>query len=61
MYLTPATYEIAIQLRQRQKLSLGDALIAATCLEQGYRLATANLTDFARIEELEVFNPMTGI
>jgi len=40
VYLTPACYEIAIQLRQRQKLTLGDSLIAATCLERGYALAT---------------------
>ncbi|MDP2829437.1 MAG: type II toxin-antitoxin system VapC family toxin [Sulfuricellaceae bacterium] len=58
VYLTPACYEIAIQLRQRQKLTLGDALIAATCLEQGYTLATANTSDFAWIDELTAFNPL---
>ena len=35
IYLTPASYEIAIQLRQQRKLTLGDALIAATCFERG--------------------------
>lgn len=58
VYLTPACYEIAIQLRQRQKLTLGDALIAATCLEQDYTLATANIGDFGWIEELKAFNPL---
>lgn len=58
IYLTPACYEIAIQLRQQRKLTLGDALIAATCLERGYTLATYNTADFARIEELKVFNPL---
>lgn len=58
VYLTPACYEIAIQLRQRQKLTLGDALIAATCLERGYALATANIGDFEWIEELKAFNPL---
>lgn len=58
VYLTPACYEIAIQLRQRQKLTLGDALIAATCLEQDYNLATANIKDFGWIEELKTFNPL---
>jgi predicted nucleic acid-binding protein len=58
VYLTPACYEIAIQLRQRQKLTLGDALIAATCLEQNYALATANIGDFGWIEELKAFNPL---
>lgn len=58
IYLTPACYEIAIQLRQQRKLTLGDSLIAATCLERGYTLATYNTADFARIEELKVFNPL---
>ncbi len=60
IYPTPVTYEIAIQLRQQQRLTLGDALIAATCLERGYRLATANLADFTRIDELIVFNPLAS-
>jgi hypothetical protein len=30
IYLTPACCEIAIQLRQQRKLTLGSALIAAT-------------------------------
>lgn len=60
VYLTPACYEIAINLRQRRKLTLGDALIAATCLERGYALATANTGDFDWIEALKVFNPLTG-
>jgi predicted nucleic acid-binding protein len=60
VYLTPACYEIAIQLRQRRKLTLGDALIAATCLDREYRLATANTGDFDWIEELKAFNPLGG-
>jgi len=58
IYLTPASYEIAIQLRQQRKLTLGDSLIAATCFERGYTLATCNTGDFAWIEELKVFNPL---
>jgi toxin FitB len=58
LYLTPASYEIAIQLRQRRNLTLGDALIAATSLERGYLLATCNTGDFAWIEELKLFNPL---
>lgn len=58
IYLTPASYEIAIQLRQQQKCTLGDALIAATCLEEGYALATSNTDDFNWIEGLKVFNPL---
>ena len=58
IYLTPASYEIAIQLRQQRKLTLGDALIAATCLERGYTLVTCNTGDFAWVGELQVFNPL---
>ena len=58
IYLTPASYEIAIQLRQQRKLTLGDALIAATCLERGYTLATHNTLDFTWIDELKVVNPL---
>jgi toxin FitB len=58
IYLTPASYEIAIQSRQQRKLTLGDALIAATCLERGYTLATCNIGDFAWIDELKLLNPM---
>lgn len=58
IYLTPACYEIAIQLRQQHKLTLGDALIAATCLERGYALATCNTSDFAWIDEFKLINPL---
>jgi toxin FitB len=58
IYLSPASYEIAIQLRQQRKLTLGDALIAATCLERGCSLATCNTGDFSWIDELKVFNPL---
>ncbi len=58
IYLTPSSYEIAIQLRQQQKLTLGDALIAAICLERGYALATRNTPDFTWIDELKVINPL---
>lgn len=58
IYLTPSCYEIAIQLRQQRKLTLGDALIAATCLEREFTLATCNTGDFFWIAELKVFNPL---
>jgi predicted nucleic acid-binding protein len=56
--MTQCNYAIAIQLRQSRKLTLGDALIAATCMEQGGTLATANVGDFSWIKELKVFNPL---
>ena len=56
--LTQATFDIAITLRQRRKMSLGDVLIAATCLENDLPLATANTKDFDWIDELMIHNPM---
>lgn len=50
--------ELAIGLRRQRKMSLGDALIAATCLAHALPLATANDKDFDWIEELEVYSPM---
>lgn len=48
----------AIQLKQKQKMSLGDAIIAATALENNLTLATANTKDFKHIEGLDLINPM---
>jgi predicted nucleic acid-binding protein len=52
--LTPASYEIAILLRQQRKLSLGDARIGATCLERGLSLAMCNTGDFGWIDSLKL-------
>ena len=56
----PATLELAIALRQQRKMSLGDALIAATGLEHQLPLATANEKDFEWVEDLEIFNPLAN-
>lgn len=40
-------------------MSLGDAIIAATALENDLTLATANIKDFKHIEGLKLINPMT--
>jgi hypothetical protein len=53
-----ATIELAVELRQQRKISLGDALIAATCLEYKLPLATANQKDFDWIYGLSIHNPM---
>jgi len=50
----------AIRLRQKRRMSLGDALIAGTALSHGLSLATHNTEDFAWIEELEVIDPLTN-
>ena len=48
----------AISLRQTKRMSLGDAIIAATALVHAMPLATANISDFAGIPGLTVVNPM---
>lgn len=53
-----AIVERAIGLRRLRKMSLGDALIAASCLVHQLPLATANEKDFAWIEALAVENPL---
>lgn len=58
LLFTKVTIEVAITLRQQRKMSLGDALIAATCLEYGLPLATANVKDFEWIEGLVIHNPI---
>ena len=48
----------AVQIRQTKKLSLGDALIAATALVYDEELVTRNTTDFFEIAGLRVVNPI---
>lgn len=52
-----AVVEQAIDLRQQKRMSLGDAIIAATAIVHGLTLATRNSDDFGWIEELVVVNP----
>lgn len=57
----PLTSEIAdraVQLRQRRKIGLGDAIIAATALVHGIPLATRNTSDFRHIGGLSLLNPI---
>jgi toxin FitB len=48
----------AILLRQRRKMSPGDALIAATALHFGSEFYTRNVSDFNWITGLTVVNPV---
>jgi predicted nucleic acid-binding protein len=48
----------AIRLRQQVRLSLGDAIIAATAIENNCELWTANTEDFIRVEGLQLHNPL---
>jgi toxin FitB len=58
LMINTISLEIAIALRQQRKMSLGDALIAATCLEHNLPLATANSKDFEWIADLIIYNPL---
>lgn len=51
----------AIKLRQQRKMTLGDALIAATCLVYQLTLATHNTKDFIWIDGLAVLDPLITI
>ena len=55
--VTQSVLEQAIQLRQTRKMSLGDSLIAATCLVHGLTLVTRNVGDFSWIANLSLLNP----
>ena len=52
--ISAQTAALAIDLRRQRKMSLGDALVAATCLEHGLKLATRNASDFDWISGLTV-------
>ena len=58
IYLSQSSYEQAINLKQQHKMSLGDALIAATCIEHNLTLATRNTDDFKWIAHLNLINPI---
>ena len=48
----------AVQLRQARKMSLGDALIAATALVHGRTLLTHNVADFSAVSGLTLRDPL---
>lgn len=58
--VTDAVVDTAIKLRQRKRMSLGDSIIAATAVENQLALWTANLDDFAHIDELNIVNPLSN-
>ncbi len=48
----------ATSLRQQSRIGLGDALIGATALVHDLQLLTANTSDFQRIPDLRISNPV---
>ncbi len=55
--VTQAVSDKAVELRQRQKLSLGDAIIAATAFVHDCELVTRNTDDFKNIVGLKLVTP----
>lgn len=58
--ITDGIIDKAVELRQQKKMSLGDCLIAATALINGFDLYTNNTADFVHISGLTVVNPLLG-
>jgi hypothetical protein len=57
--VSPDVLDNAIALRQQRRMTLGDAIIAATALVHGRPLATHNTRDFRWIAGLELVDPLT--
>ena len=55
--ITDDIISAAISLRQQQKMNLGDALIAATAIENDLALVTHNTKDFKWIDSLTLIDP----
>lgn len=56
--LSDAVVARAVTLRQARRMSLGDALVAATALVFGRELLTRNVKDFAGVPGLAVTDPL---
>jgi len=56
--ITDPVVERAIELRQARRMSLGDALIAATALQHDLTLITRNTADFVHIDGLKLHVPL---
>ncbi len=46
-----------IEIKQQKNLKLGDAIIAATAIENNLTLITRNVKDFVKVENLKIINP----
>jgi len=58
IYPYAEVFQKAIELRQQRKVSVGDALIAATAIIHTLTLATHNTSDFDWIDGLASIDPL---
>jgi predicted nucleic acid-binding protein len=56
--LSNSIIELAVKLRQAKRMSLGDAIVAATAIENKSQLWTVNTKDFSHIDDLQLLNPL---
>lgn len=49
--------DLAIEIKQKNNVKLGDSIIAATSIYYNYTLVTRNVKDFEKIQNLKIFNP----
>jgi toxin FitB len=56
--ITTDIVDLAIQLRQTKKMSVGDSIVAATALLLNLALQTRNVADFSHIPLLQVHDPV---
>jgi predicted nucleic acid-binding protein len=57
-HVTKDVIDRAVSLRQQRKMSLGDAVIAATALVHSRKLITHNTSDYDWIPDLELIDPL---
>jgi toxin FitB len=57
--LSDAVVQWAIRLRQRRRMTLGDAIVAGTAVAHGRVLVTHNTDDFRWISEIKLLDPLT--
>ena len=48
---------IASKIRRNYKLKIGDAIIAATAVENKCNLITRDVKDFGKISDIKIYNP----
>jgi hypothetical protein len=56
-YIDAVVERKAIEIKQKNKIALPDAIIAATALLNSFVLITRNEKDFEGIEDLIIYNP----